>query len=458
MYDVIVVGAGISGLLSALTLGKRGKNVLVLEKSGYVGGNCNSYCVDGFWVDTGPHAITHLQKGPLRILMDGYFDYIPAFVDYGTYYVRTAGGIRPIPSNLREFVTFDVLPRKDRLILSQALTKALTLSTFGIDTSKTSVYSCLPRNLSKKTYDFVDTIAYFLSGKSMKETSVYRVLYGSSFLRDSVMYETENQPLTDHLAEQITNITGIRRLITNKTSYAQAYPRGGLKALLNSALHSLPDNVEIRTDTRVNRILADDGVACGVSTDYESYDAEIVLHSGFARDLPALIDDLPADYRHDLGRIDQARSMCIWLGLSQRLKEFDYTGSEVWFQEKAYWAMPISNYSSTIAPKGKQLVGFMFVVKDSVKREKERAWETIHQVFPDIEKYIEMIHYQFTTPEKAAVSINGYIPGVRTPLKNLYLVGTDAAAESMGITRAAYSVIDLIKCMKEDGYLRSEKP
>ncbi|MEA1944378.1 MAG: NAD(P)/FAD-dependent oxidoreductase [Euryarchaeota archaeon] len=456
MYDVIVVGGGISGLLSALVLGKHGKKVLVLEKKRYLGGNCNSYRVDGFQVDTGPHAITHLQKGPLRVLMDKYFDYIPAFMDYGTYYSRTSDGIRPIPSNLREFVTFDVLPKKDRLMLSQALTKALTLSSFGIDMSKESVYSRLPHNLSKDTYNFVDTISYFLSGKSMKETSVYRVLEGSSFVRDSVIYETRDQPvqLTDQLAEQITNITSISRLITNKTADAQAYPRGGLKTLLGSVLHSFPDNVEIRTDTCVKRILTDDGKAYGVSTDDESYGADIIVHSGFAKDLPAMTTDLPAGYLHDLGRIDQARSLCIWLGLSKQLKEFDYIGSEIWFKEKAYWAMPISNYSHTIAPKGKQLVGFMFAVKDSMKSEKRRAWETIHQVFPDIEKYIEMTHYQVTIPEKASVSIDGYIPDVRTPIKSLYLVGTDAVAKSMGITRAAFSVIDLLKCMREDGCLK----
>jgi len=453
MYDVIVVGGGISGLLSALTLGKHGKKVLVLEKSDHLGGNCNSYRVDDFWVDTGPHAITHLQKGPLRVLMDKYFDYTPVFVDYGSYYVRTADGIRQVPSNLREFATFDVLPRMDRLMLSQAVTKALTLATFGTDMSKESVYSCLPHHLSEDTYNFVDTISYFLSGKSMRETSVYRILYGSSFVRNSAIYDGGYQTITDQLVGQITNITGLGRLVTNKTSYAQAYPSGGLKTLLGSVLHSLPDNVEVRTGARVRHILTDDGKASGVSTDDESYDAETVVHSGFAKDLPGMITDLPADYCALLGRIDQAKSLCIWLGLSQKMKEFDYTGSEVWFKEKAYWAMPISNYSQGIAPKGKQLVGFMFVVEDSVKSERDRAWETIHHVFPEIEKHIEMVHYQVTTPEKAAVSIDGYIPDVRTPVSNLYLVGTDAAAESMGITRAAYSVIDLLKCMREDRHL-----
>ena len=88
-YDVIIVGGGISGLLSALTLSKHGKKVLLLEKDEAVGGNCNSYMVDGFLVDTGPHAITHLREGPLRRLMDEYFTYMPFFVDYGHYYVRT---------------------------------------------------------------------------------------------------------------------------------------------------------------------------------------------------------------------------------------------------------------------------------------------------------------------------------------------------------------------------------
>ncbi|KAF5435845.1 Phytoene dehydrogenase-related protein [Candidatus Methanophagaceae archaeon] len=78
-YEAIVVGAGISGVLAALTLSKHGKNVLVLEKMQYVGGNCNSYTLDGFQVDTGPHTITNLAAGPLKRLMDTYFDYIPVF-------------------------------------------------------------------------------------------------------------------------------------------------------------------------------------------------------------------------------------------------------------------------------------------------------------------------------------------------------------------------------------------
>ncbi|MCK5661763.1 MAG: NAD(P)/FAD-dependent oxidoreductase, partial [Methanosarcinales archaeon] len=106
-----------------------------------------------------------------------------------------------------------------------------------------------------------------------------------------------------------------------------------------------------------------------------------------------------------------------------------------------------------IAPPGKQLVGFMFAVDDDkqMKRDISLSYDTIHNVFPDIDKHIVMQHEQITIPEKAAVTIKGYIPDIRTPIKNLYLVGTDTARQSMGITKAAYSVLNLLKNLDEDG-------
>src|SRR5659263_661863 len=75
-YDAIVVGGGISGLLSALTLGKKGNSVLLLEKADVLGGNCRTYeppDYPGWRVDTGVHAITGLIYGPLKQL-NHYFD------------------------------------------------------------------------------------------------------------------------------------------------------------------------------------------------------------------------------------------------------------------------------------------------------------------------------------------------------------------------------------------------
>jgi len=489
-YDVIVVGAGISGLLSALVLSKHGKNVLVLEKNQYVGGNCNSYTVDGFQVDTGAHAITHLEVGPLKRLMENYFDYIPVFEDYGLYYARTEKSFVKIPTNLKEFVTFDALPAKDRLVLSQAITKALTLSTFGIDLSRQSVYDSLPRTLSKDTYDFVNAISYFLSGKSMKETSAHRILTGSSFVRDSITQEqfeiiigksekpqqadsilqsilpsnlhaslqtrlnssfTSSIPLKKHITGPFTSIG---RLATNRASSSQGYPRRGLKSVLNAVLYSLPKTVEIRTGCEVKRILAEDGRVAGVEAD-EAYYADMVIYTGFAKNLPSAVDGLPESYIDNLKGIVQTRSLTIWLGLDSKLDEFNYAGSEVWFKDNAYWAMPISNYDSSLAPKDKQLVGFTFVIDENKPENSEikKAYEAIYYAIPRIEKHVEMQHEQVTIPEKAAVTIDGKFADIRTPIRNLYLAGTDTDRRSMGITRASYSIIEMLGILNEDGNL-----
>jgi phytoene dehydrogenase-like protein len=478
-YDVIVVGAGVTGLLSALVLAKHGKKVLILEKSKHVGGNCNSYVVDGFQVDTGPHAITHLIEGPLKRLMDSYFDYIPVFEDYGNYFIRTDKRLVKVPSNIKEFVTFDVLPRMDRLALSQAVTKALTYTTFGMDLSKQSVYEFLPKNLSKDTYDFADTISYFLSGKDMKHTSAKRVLEGSAFVRDSVTPEQLEEilktdekngheekvlqnliPLNLHTSLQprlnkvSSPLTTLGRLATNKVSYSQGYPRKGQKALLIAILNSLPKTVEIMDENPVHKILVEEGVVKGVVAD-DTYLADMVIHTGFAKDLPHLVEELPSFYVKDLDGIAQTKSLTIWIGLDTTMEAFNYIGSEIWFKEKAYWAMPISNYDSSLAPEGKQLIGFSFIMNPEKNNNSEikMAYETIYNAIPSIEEHIEMKHEQIIIPEKAAVTIDGNFADIRTPIRNLYVAGTDTDRRSMGITRAAYSVIEMLRVLNADGNL-----
>jgi len=480
-YDVVVVGAGISGLLAALTLSKHGKKVLVLEKRQYIGGNCNSYMVDGYQVDTGVHAITHLIEGPLKRLMDNYFDYLPVFEDYGYYYIRTENTFVKVPSNLKDFVTFDVLPRKDRVLLSQTLTKAFTLSSFGIDLSDRAVYDFLPKSLSKDTYDFVDTMSISLSGKTMKETSAQRILYGSNFVRDSITQEqfdamigklepkksqsTESilasilpYHLHASLQARMTRVTqpfaSLERLATNDVNDSQGYPRKGLKALLNAILYSLPETVEIKMECEVKSILVYDGKVSGVEAD-EIYNSDLVVYTGFATELPMLIKDLQTEYVKDLKGIVHSKSLTIWLGLEKEFPNFNYTGSEIWFKDFAYWATPISNYDPSLAPKNKQLIGFSFVIDENKSEEEEtkKAYDTIFRAHPNIEKYIDMQHEQIMIPEKAAVAINGKFADIRTPIRNLYVVGTDTDKRSMGITRASYSIIELLKILNEDGNL-----
>ena len=291
-YDSIVVGGGVSGLLSALVLSKSGKKVLVLERGTTLGNNCNSYIVDGYQVDTGPHAITQLREGgPLTYLMKNYFDYFPVFVDYGDYFIRTEKGLRNVPTDLSGYITMDILPRKDRLTIVQALTKMLILWQFGADFSKISVYDCLPWNkLSSDTADFIDTFCYFLSGMSMKYTSVSRMFVGNGFVDESIQNDTiYDKTFYYNLYEEAKKLSYVGRLLNNKkVSYNQFYPRDGLKAITNVILYSLPETVEIRTNAAVKEIIIENNIAKEVLTKEDSYYADMIIYSAFVKDLPKI--------------------------------------------------------------------------------------------------------------------------------------------------------------------------
>ncbi len=69
-YDVIVVGAGIAGLVCAAMLSKRGYRVLVLEQHHKVGGYCSSFQRKGYVFNTGVMDVSGLwEKGAVNYLL-----------------------------------------------------------------------------------------------------------------------------------------------------------------------------------------------------------------------------------------------------------------------------------------------------------------------------------------------------------------------------------------------------
>jgi all-trans-retinol 13,14-reductase len=62
-YDVVIVGSGLGGLVSAILLAKEGYSVCVLEKNNQFGGNLQTFVRDKTIFDTGIHYIGGLSEG-----------------------------------------------------------------------------------------------------------------------------------------------------------------------------------------------------------------------------------------------------------------------------------------------------------------------------------------------------------------------------------------------------------
>ena len=94
-YDVVVVGSGLGGLVSAIILAMEGKSVCVLEKNNQYGGNLQTFVRNKTIFDTGVHYIGGLDEGQN---LYQYFNYID-ILDLIT--------LKKLDENEFDIVTFD---------------------------------------------------------------------------------------------------------------------------------------------------------------------------------------------------------------------------------------------------------------------------------------------------------------------------------------------------------------
>ncbi|MCV6628920.1 MAG: NAD(P)/FAD-dependent oxidoreductase [Flavobacteriaceae bacterium] len=77
-YDVVIIGSGLGGLVSANILAMEGNKVCVLEKNNQFGGNLQTFSRDKCIFDTGVHYIGGLGKGEN---LQQYFQYLGIYQD-----------------------------------------------------------------------------------------------------------------------------------------------------------------------------------------------------------------------------------------------------------------------------------------------------------------------------------------------------------------------------------------
>ncbi len=129
MKDVVVIGAGITGLTTAFHLKKAGVDFTILEKSDRVGGVINSVTEQGFTYEEGPNSGVVANVEVLRLFEAlGTCDIEVANENVKKRYILKSGVWEALPSSLKAAITTPLFTLKDKFrILGEPFRKAGTI-------------------------------------------------------------------------------------------------------------------------------------------------------------------------------------------------------------------------------------------------------------------------------------------------------------------------------------------
>jgi oxygen-dependent protoporphyrinogen oxidase len=97
MADVVVIGAGLSGLACGWELARRGVDAVVLERSDMPGGVVRTHLIDGFLVESGPNSILPTPGAFELILTSGLGEQLLTAPKGLPRFVYVGGRLRKVP-------------------------------------------------------------------------------------------------------------------------------------------------------------------------------------------------------------------------------------------------------------------------------------------------------------------------------------------------------------------------
>ncbi len=113
--DVVVIGAGISGLVCAYRLKSLGFDVLLLEKSDRVGGVMQTEIIDGYQIERGPNSSQGTEELLALVEELGITSELAEGDPKAPAYVYFKGQLHPVPSSPGAFIRSKLLSAKGKL-------------------------------------------------------------------------------------------------------------------------------------------------------------------------------------------------------------------------------------------------------------------------------------------------------------------------------------------------------
>lgn len=425
-WDVMVLGAGIAGLVAAYEFSKRGKRVLLLDKAHQPGGalrasKVKSYLVDEFYHHIYPHDKLTIQLcEELGVTVDWkYTD--SAFFEKGKFYRLT----KPF-----DLFTFAPLSWKNKL----ALLRLMLIIKF----------------IDKKNYPKYDHISAkeFLIQQSSTEVyeKLFRTLleakYGNKLERISAAW------IIERLKERSN-----RNLRGEKLGYV----RGGFHILTNALVNAIEKNGGKLKCTAVIEKMDFSNTPATVHYQHSEKKHTATAKTVISTLPPLVLMQLvrfPEEYAERLRKLEYIGACCVLVGLSKPLTPHYWTN----IMDSAHFGVVVEQTNFIDA---QNYAGDHFVYLSRYPDSKSDLWkmteEQVGQAFlADLHRLFgkqEVLwHRVFRLPVSGIVyhkGIKDHIVPVMTPIPNLFVAGLFNSYPERGIDRAVALVQRIVKTFEK---------
>lgn len=439
-YDAIIAGAGAGGLLTALGLTAKGKKVLILEMADRLGGVWHGYRVDGYRVDHGLHVITRVKSGAFTRFLRTYLDPPPEFVLHEGWFFRVHEKVGTIPSSVGETLRWPLTGAKGRLGLARIGAKIKTMKLEEMQKYKDITFQEYMESegaTNQVMLDVMQSAIYMAAGVPITRASAYEAL---RTLKD-----------TD---KESTKLQSAKRLLLGGSEYDEALAIGGMQGLVNRVSDAI--NGDYVLNAPVEALVEKQGsvqsiVVSGMTLEHNLIVSNIPLWS-----MPKIIqteDVQVSSFFERWSHMEPTRGVTLWLGLD-KIVIGDRKSRVIVHPNPNFWMVSVSSFDPSCAPKGKELIAIAAILPESSKPQevvdavKQNGLAIYH---PEVLNHIEMEHIQSSYATRAALipgQTNLDRPGPGTPIRGLYIVGTDTAGSGVGLQQAANSAEGVIRALE----------
>ncbi len=456
--DVIIVGAGIGGLVCGSLLAKRGYNVLILEQHQIVGGYCTSFRQGGFTFDGGVESISGLgPHGPLRwLLMELGYDPEELFVRTDEVFI-IGGEWIDVPGGFDAFVNMLCERYPNEADSIRSFLSEIRRAYYEMYREVEILGSPLPSSLIVEVLGVEYLLRY-----PAEHPTFYKLLSSGVTLSEMLNLYFRDEDLKTLLSLLPSAYLGTKPEETPLSSalpiygyYIEGgyYPKGGsqrLADLLAGAVERYGGRV--LTGHRVDSIVVEEGEVKGVRVGERFFKAPIVVLNVNAMNLIDLIgeENLPEDYVSYLRSLKPSvTAFTVYLGVNIDLSSYPALIKSV---DDEIGIVINSNLDPTLAPEGCSSVSIVKILPSEAYdefgergtqsyREKKRVFaqeliKKADKILPGLKQHI--LVQDAATPktfERYTLNPRGAIYGLdqskdaperpyfKTPIKGLYLTG-----------------------------------